>query len=51
MGAGARVVGVVGGWDGGRGTLTSCRKDWAELYGCIKQVSNNLRDRKLEFEL
>ena len=52
----------VGGW----GTLTSSRKDWAEFYGCIKQVSidqslqwqsfENLslslpqRDRKLEHE-
>ena len=33
---------------GGRGvTLTSSRKDWAEFYGCIKQVSN---DQSLQWQ-
>ena len=33
--------GEKGGREGGGRTLPSSRKDWAELYGCIKWVSNN----------
>ena len=35
---GDRGVGVCGGGGGGGGggTVTSSRKDWTELYGCIK---------------
>ena len=36
-----------GGGGGGGGTLTSSRKDWAELYGCIKWVSN---DQSLQWQ-
>ena len=32
---------------GGGVTLTSSRKDWAELYGCIKWISN---DQSLQWQ-
>ena len=36
-----------GGAGGGGGTLTISQKDWVELYGCIKWVSN---DQSLQWQ-